>query len=163
MINTIIQELATHLSVAIVPANHGGPEPSFPYGTFDILKSDFQKPHQKIRQQIGAPDDMVKVNSYYGSSMVVRLVFFNKGATGDLLDVVRELAQQSWIWLCEEGRDVCRTWNLVPSLVSKDIESQDASQTDNKHRVGFDFALKGRIKHTKTIEAITGIQTSEVS
>jgi hypothetical protein len=48
------------------------------------------------------------------------------------------------MWINEEGREVCRTYNLVPTITSPEIKQEDESpKKENKFRVGFDFALKG--------------------
>lgn len=159
MINAIMQELAAYLEIKIILADQDAPKPKqFPYAEYLVLRTDFEHPHQRIRKQNEAPDDMVEIRNYYGAKTVVQLNIYNKGNTGDLLDVIMTHAQNAWMWLHEEGREVCRQYNVVPMMISPEIKQEEKSpKKENKFHVGFDFALKGTLEHIKEIEAITGV------
>lgn len=154
-----MQELASYLGIKIILADQDAPKPKqFPYGEYLILKTDFEHPHQRIRKQEGAPDNMVGVTNYYRAKTVIQLNIYNKGNTGDLLDVIMTHAQHAWMWLHEEGHAICRQYNVVPMIISPEIKQEEKSpQKENKFRVGFDFALKSILVHSSEIEAITGV------
>ncbi len=159
MINATMQELADHLGLKIILANQDAPKPKqYPYGEYNILRTDFDPPHQRIRKQEQAPDDMVEVKEYYDTSIVIRLDFINKGNSGDLLDVIMNYARKSWMWLNRQGRDICSEYNFVPAIVSKEIRQEDDSvKKENKFKAGFEFALKGRYEDIYQIEQILNV------
>ena len=116
MISPIIKDLQKHLrsqlhnSFTILIAIKNVAANNYPFGSYKILRSEFEQPHQNIRtRKYSAADNVFKTKTYYTSKTVVQLNFYNKLGNGndgdDSLDQILDIAQMSWMWLNEEGRE----------------------------------------------------------
>lgn len=157
MISSIMQQISSYLGITIIHEDRDGTEPTYPYASYKVLRTDFEKPHQRIRVQNELANDMVQVKHYYGTSIVIKFNFYNKGSADNLIDVIMEFAQLAWIWLIDTGKNEFAQYNLVPTIISKEIKQEETPETENKLRVSFEFVLKGSREHVSEIETISGV------
>jgi hypothetical protein len=140
---------------------------NYPFGSYKILRSEFEQPHQKIRtRELNNVDNTLKVKSYYASKTVVQINFYNKvedaSIADDSLDEILSIAQKSWMWLNEDGRDKLSSANMVISFTSPQITQEEKlDHIDGVCRVGFDFTLKKVLEHQSNIEIIKTVSITD--
>lgn len=159
MINEIMQAMATYLGIPVIVSNQES-LPYVLYGEYEVVKTEFEQPYRRIRTQSDAGGDMVEIVNYYGTSSVIRLTFYNSGTTGDILDAIMTHARNAWMWLNEEGKDICRQYNVVPHFMSREIhrdEEDIPTLPANKQKVEFEFALRGTVEKVSSIETINTV------
>lgn len=157
MISSIMQQMATDLSITVAVANQSTPPTVMPHVTYEVIKTDFEAPHQKISERTELANDMVEITNYYKVKYTIKLAFINDASDGAALDAIMTMARSSWFWLNEAGRDVCKTYNMVPNIISKEITKTEDDTAATNFQVEFDFVLNGTEESVKQVETITGV------
>ncbi len=158
----------------IIIATQNNTAKNYPFGSYKILRSEFEQPHQRItKREFSKTDNKLKVKSYYASKTVVQLNFYNKtenpSVADDSLDTILSIAQNSWMWLNEDGRDKLSESNMVLSFASPQITQEEKMEhMDGVCRVGFDFTLKKLLEHppdgiVKEVGIIEEVSISEAA
>ncbi len=159
MINEIMQQMAKDIGITnIILADQDGKQPKCPYGEYKISKMDYDNHHQGIEKREELPDNRVRLKKYYAVKTTIRLTFYNDNKDPNPLGSIMNHAKNAWFWFGEEGREVCKSYNMIPFIVSKEIkQEEDSVKKENKFQVGFEFALKGIEERVKEVETITGV------
>jgi hypothetical protein len=167
MIRPLIFQLQNYLknpysNFEIIVAGYSQTVNQYPYGSYKILRSEFEQPHQNVKTKTIDEQKNLIVKTYYSSKTVIQLNFFNKiensDSERDSLDVILEIAQKSWMWLNEDARDILKNENMVLSFTSPQITQEEKLESnDDICRVGFDFTIKKVLEHAKKVETINKV------
>ena len=159
MINEIMQEMAKNIGITnIILSDQDGKQPKCPYGEYKIIKTDYDNHHQGIVIREELPDNRVRLKKYFGVKTTVRITFYNDNKDANPLGTIMGFARNAWFWFGEEGRDICKSYNIIPAFVSKEIKQDEESvKKENKFQVGFEISLKGIEERIRDVETIIGV------